>query len=76
MTPTKELKAKLQSLFNEKGSQLLCEAWDIHPDHLNDYVVLTGGSESPESKLSSEVRTPAGFNSPRTRQPHHISNFG
>ena len=72
MTPTKELKAKLQSLFNEKGSQLLCEAWDIHPSELNNYISLTGGSVSPDPKLSSEVSTPAGYNPPRTRKTHHL----
>ena len=73
MTPTKELRDKLQSLFNEKDSQLLCEAWDIHPDKLNDYIVLTSSSASPESKLSSEVSTPVGYNPPRTR--HHYHQF-
>ena len=71
MTPTKELRDKLQSLLNEKDSQLLCEAWDIQPSELNNYISLTSGSEALESKLSSEVSTPVGYTPPRTRHPYH-----
>ena len=81
MTPTPELKEFLTLLYDEQTSRrikqgeadkLFCEAWDINPSELNNYISLTGGSASPDPKLSSEVSTPAGYNPPRTRKTHHL----
>ena len=85
MTPTPELREFLTLLYDEQTSsrikqgeadELFCEAWDIHPSHLKDYISLTTGSEPTENNLSLKASTPTGFNPPRLRQSHHISNFG
>jgi hypothetical protein len=85
MTPTPELREFLTLLYDEQTSrrikqgevdELFCEAWDIHPSHLKDYISLTTSGKSSSNKLSSETSTPAGFNPPRLRQSHSISTFG
>ena len=85
MTPTPELKEFLTLLYDEQTSrrikqgeadELFCEAWDIHPSQLKDYISLTISGKSSPHKLSSEASTPAGFNPPRMRQSHSISTFG
>ena len=84
MTPTPELKEFLTLLYDEQTSrrikqgeadELFCEAWDIHPSHLKDYISLTTTSESKYNNLPLKTSTPAGYNSPRTRKTHH-SDFG
>ena len=75
MTPTPELKALLlKELSTHHDLKKLCLTWDI--ENINDYISLTTSSESKDSNLSLKTSTPTGFNSPRTRQPHHISSFG
>jgi len=75
MTPTPELKALLlKELSTHHDLKKLCLTWDI--ENINDYISLTTSSEPTENKLLSEASTPAGFNPPRLRQSHHISNFG
>ena len=75
MTPTPELKALLlKELSIHHDEYKLCLKWDI--ENINDYISLTACSEPTENNLLSKASTPAGFNSPRTRQPHHISSFG
>ena len=76
MTPTPELKKHLTLLYDEQTSELFCEAWDIHPSQLKDYISLTISGKSSPHKLSSEASSPAGFNPPRLRQSHSISTFG
>ena len=75
MTPTPELKALLlKELSTHHDLKKLCLTWDI--ENINDYISLTTSSEPTENKLLSEASTPTGFNPPRLRQSHHISNFG
>ena len=75
MTPTPELKALLlKELSTHHDLKKLCLTWDI--ENINDYISLTTTSESKDNNLPLKASTPAGFNSPRTRQPHHISSFG
>ena len=75
MTPTPELKALLlKELSIHHDLKKLCLTWDI--ENINDYISLTTSSEPTENKLLSEASTPTGFNPPRLRQSHHISNFG
>jgi hypothetical protein len=75
MTPTPELKALLlKELSIHHDLKKLCLTWDI--ENINDYISLTTSSEPTENNLSLKTSTPAGFNPPRLRQSHHISNFG
>jgi len=79
MTPTKELKAKLQPLFNENNSQLICEAWDINPDELENYICinsLTTSSQASTPKTIVNTGAPSGFNPQRSRHHHNLTNFG
>ena len=75
MTPTPELKALLlKELSIHHDLKKLCLTWDI--ENINDYISLTTSSEPTENNLSLKASTPTGFNPPRLRQSHHISNFG